>query len=711
MSGAEFLGGAAMFTAVGAAAAGASWRFLRRGAPGLDPFERAVAVALVGVVLVLAIHLVPLALGVLDRVTVLVTALLVAAAGLAVRPAADARPDPPRPPAATDGAPALALAGLTTFAVLVAAVADVRAWMAQVVQGLDTLTFHLPNAARWIQSGSMWQVDEFLPFQSHGSYPNHGELLFTWAMLPFDDDLLVRPLIVAILALWAFTIVAAARELGAPPAARALGACALVTIPIVADATVPRAMPDVLAYFGVTAGLLFLLRFARTERRSDLVLAGLGLGLAVGTKWYGAPGALVLLVVLAGCRRLAGAQWRAQVGDLAVLGGVVAATGGIWLVRNAVELGNPVFPKKVAPFGVTLFDGPRDLIAERAGFSIADYATDPDVLFGKLPGQIHAGVGWLALAALLLAAGCALVARRRRDRRAAALLAAAAALALVYALLPYSAFGARGDPALAYVSTRYLVPALIPLALAAAWAAGRTRAGIAIEVALAVAAVTALSPAFGPLRADPLATASVLVLAAGLALWAAARFVPARAHGAALVAVLAIATVGGLAYARRSGERVDRTGYAEFDPAFAAIEAAGPGVNVGLSGLWSDTGFPPIWPAFGPRIENEVRFVGVLRDGWMTPPRDAVEFARLIRARGDDLLIVGRGRSPRAHVREQDWARAAGLVPVTRSPRLLLYGSPALARRLVRQPPSPTGGSPSERRATAGAPASSDPGG
>src|SRR3954451_7833315 len=311
MSDAELLGGAAMFTAVGAAAATASWRFLRRWAPGLDPFERTVGVALVGVVLILAIHLVPLALGVLDRVSVLVTAFVVAAAGLAVRPARVQLRDPPRPPAAADGAPARVLAGFTAFAVLVAALADFRTWLPQVVQGLDSLTFHLPNAARWIQSGSLWQVDEFLPLQSHGSYPNNGEVLFTWAMLPFHDDVLVRPMILAILVMWAFTTVVAARELGAPPGAGLLAACALVSIPIVADATVPRAMADVVAYFGLTAGLLFLLRFARADRRSDLVLAGLGISLAACTKWYAVPGALTLIGILAGCRRLAEIRWRA----------------------------------------------------------------------------------------------------------------------------------------------------------------------------------------------------------------------------------------------------------------------------------------------------------------------------------------------------------------------------------------------------------------
>jgi hypothetical protein len=273
-----------------------------------------------------------------------------------------------------------------------------------------------------------------------------------------------------------------------------------------------------------------------------------------------------------------------------------------------------------------------------------------------------------------------------------ALLVSAVALALLYAVLPYSAFGARGDPALAQVSTRYLVPALIPLVLAAAWAAGRSRAGTAIDAALAAVSITALSPAFGPLKLGALATTSLLVLGAGLVVFAVVRFAPARAYRAALVATLAVVALGGLAYARRNAQRIDRTRYSAADPAFAAIEAAGRGVHVGLSGQWSVDGFPPVWPAFGDRLENKVRFVGTLRDGWLTPPRDAAEFARLLRAGDDRLVIVGRGQPPHSHVREQDWALSAGLVPVTRSRRLLLYASPALARRLTRQASPRTSG-------------------
>jgi len=42
---------------------------------------------------------------------------------------------------------------------------------------------------------------------------------------------------------------------------------------------------------------------------------------------------------------------------------LIAAAGGIWLVRNLIVSGSPLFPAKVAPFGITIFDAPRDSCA------------------------------------------------------------------------------------------------------------------------------------------------------------------------------------------------------------------------------------------------------------------------------------------------------------------------------------------------------------
>ena len=43
---------------------------------------------------------------------------------------------------------------------------------------IDSLTFHLPNIGRWIQSGSIWRIDQFVPLQANGNYPHNGDLVF-----------------------------------------------------------------------------------------------------------------------------------------------------------------------------------------------------------------------------------------------------------------------------------------------------------------------------------------------------------------------------------------------------------------------------------------------------------------------------------------------------------------------------------------------------
>ena len=75
---------------------------------------------------------------------------------------------------------------------------------------------------------------------------------------------------------------AAGRELGAPARAAALAAAGLLAVPIVARVGVEGAMSDAPMLAWLAAGVLFLLRHARTGARSDLGLAGVGLGLAFG---------------------------------------------------------------------------------------------------------------------------------------------------------------------------------------------------------------------------------------------------------------------------------------------------------------------------------------------------------------------------------------------------------------------------------------------
>src|SRR5207249_11683904 len=86
-------------------------------------------------------------------------------------------------------------------------------------------------------------------------------------------------------------------ELRADRARASRMACVVTSTPILLLAGVVSALPDVVMYGTFGAGLVFLVRSAHTRSVSDAVLAGLGLGIAFGTKWYAVPavGATVVL--------------------------------------------------------------------------------------------------------------------------------------------------------------------------------------------------------------------------------------------------------------------------------------------------------------------------------------------------------------------------------------------------------------------------------
>src|SRR4029077_20978113 len=164
-----------------------------------------------------------------------------------------------------------ALAGVAAAIALVAFTADLGRWAGDEIVGVDPLTFHLPNIGRWIQTHSLWQIDQFVPLLAHGNYPNNGDVVMLSTVLPWHNDFLIRAPICFFLLVAAVAVAAVARELrapaaasilaaarvAAPPAARArrppaapsiLAAAAVVSLPIVGLATIPRALPDSLLW-------------------------------------------------------------------------------------------------------------------------------------------------------------------------------------------------------------------------------------------------------------------------------------------------------------------------------------------------------------------------------------------------------------------------------------------------------------------------------
>ena len=386
----------------------------------------------------------------------------------------------------------LALAGGALIAVFVAAMMLDQAVLAP--GSIDVLNFHLPGVAQWIQDGSIWHVDNFLADVAPGNYPNNGDVILLAAVLPWRNDFLSHLAIYPFYALTGLGVYALAAELRAPRPAGVLAGCLLLALPAVAIPALVHSFPDAVLLFAFATGIVFLIRHHRSGRRSELVLAGLALGVALGTKWYGVSSVAVVFAVWAAASLLAGRALRTVAAQGAAIVALVTFAGGVWLLRNWIESGNPFFPVEVAPFGITIFDAPTDLVRELAGFTIADYVGDPgiwgDFILPQYRDALTAAGGLVIVGAL--AATAALAARWRAIAErglVAALAACAALLALAYSVTPYTAGGVENMPVLVGADSRYAIPALLVAAALAAWVAGTARRGTIVFGVLALPAL------------------------------------------------------------------------------------------------------------------------------------------------------------------------------------------------------------------------------
>jgi hypothetical protein len=603
-------------------------RVVERWLPWLDEAPRALALATVFTAAVIGVHLVPGAFGLLVPAAVVALALALGAAAWKWLPPEQAERERVERPPWWAWAPAV-LAGGCALALL-------RDVTGAPVTSIDAQNFQVPIVARWLQADSLWGLHQFIPDYSNATYPQNGNLLVTAVMLPFDSAFLARLVAAPYWAMAAAGMYAVSREIGAPRTAAPLAAAAFAAVPVMAGAGLDGVQTDAPMLACLAAGVLFLLRHHRNGRTPELVLAGVALGLAFGTKWYAVPGVAAIFAVWLVARRR---MWP----DAGVVVALIAAAGGFWMLRNLIEASNPLFPQPLGPF-----PAPPDPLREQGGFTLLHYATDFDVWRTYLQPAFSDTFG---TAGLLLAGGAALAAVLRPRGPALAILAGTVLLAVLYVVTPYSAFGPEGRPLLAAASTRYGLPALMGCAVLTAWL------GVRAVPLLLIAVVAGLTQAFElpALKVVMGVTAAVVIV-----------LLPRR------VLVPAALAAGLLVIAISAGRASDQ-GYGQFDPTLAWIEKNAPdGQRVGLAGIWTEGGVSPVLPAFGPRLGNEVEYVGEFREHMLRRHSAAPAFTRALGRL--DLLVAGPGP-------ELGWARAAGWSVVARSGRLTLLRRGNVAAR------------------------------
>lgn len=544
------------------------------------------------------------------------------------------------------------------------------------ISTVDSHWYHLPIAARFVQTGRLDQVQVLDPDSVTAYFPATSSTFHAVAYLLFGSDLLSTVLnlgwlVLALTAAWSI-----GRPYGVSPVAA--GAAALVLAgPGMVDTQPGGALTDVV---GVA---LFLAMVAvgtdpgaRRHPLAASLVVGLAGGLATGTKFtFLVPVVLaaVALVLAYPGRRPARFAW-------VLVGGTV--TGAYWYVRNLLLTGNPL------P-ALDLHVGPIEL---RAVEGVANAQPLSAVLFDAdvwseflLPGLRDAyGPVWWALAVVAVVGMVAGVVRRSAALAALGLVALGSTVAYVFN--PQYLFGGTFFA----TNLRYAAPGLVlALVLATVALAGnpRVRNWTAVAVGVLLLA-TQLDPTSWPVgfggpsffsavpRSHGLAAGAIL-LAAALAAAVAWRIGPPPAWWARRIPVLAVLAVLGLVVGLASvqGRYLDRQ-YRHLPPVPDAFEWAKglEDANIGLHG-----GFLAMkYPWIGPEWSNRVQYLAVATDdGGFRPPATCPEWLDVLdRERPTHVAILdvpGPGQGPRRWTADRADADLVETFPVGDSGALELY--------------------------------------
>jgi hypothetical protein len=329
----------------------------------------------------------------------------------------------------------------------------------------DSTWYHLPFAAWFAQTGSVTGLLQTDPLKlAVWYYPLNSELLHAIAMVLLGNDL-ASPLLnfgwmgVALLAAWCI-----GRPLGLA-VATLLGAVVVIDSDMML-VQAGNAPSDIVALACLLAAIAILFndQFSSGEaraalRRGQLALspgplgvAALAAGLAIGSKvtMLVPVGVMTIGLLIAGGREGAGRRAAIWLGGL-------AATGGLWYVRNLIQAGNPLPWLNAGPL-----PGPsQEDLYPRPAHSIAEYVADRHAWTHFFFPGFAETLGPLWFVVLFAAfAGIVLGLRRRHSPLIRIVALAGAATLIAHVFNPVSASGPQGGPVGFASNLRYASPGI-----------------------------------------------------------------------------------------------------------------------------------------------------------------------------------------------------------------------------------------------------------
>jgi hypothetical protein len=335
----------------------------------------------------------------------------------------------------------------------------------------DALTYHLARAAFWKQQQAVAYIPNAIETRLNSNPPN-AEIADLFTMLVSGSDRYVGLVQVGALLACMLGAIGIARRIGLSPRESAFGGLLLFTLPVVTTQAWTAQNDLTVASF-----LVIAVYFAVERTGAELVLAGIAMGLALGTKFTAVLSLpLVAAVVLASPRP----------GRLKALATVllISAFGGYWYVVNLRETG-------AADGGLA---GAQ--LASHSPGAVATTAYRFVLGMLELSGAPTAAWLWYVIAGVIVALLGALR-RREHDRLTPALLAAIVILAapVLVALAARSLWRLYGEGSIAGqptfsagATTSWFGPPGLLLAVAGVVAAVgqmRRRAAPALAVLLA----------------------------------------------------------------------------------------------------------------------------------------------------------------------------------------------------------------------------------
>jgi hypothetical protein len=524
------------------------------------------------------------------------------------------------------------------------------------IPGYDSVWYHLPFAARFVQTASV------IGIQNVGNpptsfYPANSELIHGVGMLLFQRDLL-SPVLnlgwlgLALLAGWCI-----GRPWGVGPATMA-GTALLVGVNVMAGTQPGSAEADIVGLALLLAAVALVVNAPRLSAAQ--VIAALAAGLAIGTRlnlWASVIplAAVVIFSMGPGARRGTAGRWVAG----------VCVGGGFWYVRNLVATGNP-FPW----FGVKL-DGLLRLRSTSAPVdcgrrAVVHYATDPAYVTAHLVPQLRDAFGgrwWLVLG--LAAAGIAagLVSASSARVRTVAVVAALSVVA--YLFTPATAGGAHAT-CFAY-NTRLAVPGLALAVIAVSLVLARRGVHPLVAI-LAYLLTSAASVRIALSGSVVLATVVLILPMAAVSLGAVRRLSgSARAVGLALLAIAAVAA----GWHEQGGYLRTRYQQSALSEPVEPISRALAHVHAALIAV---AGFQEVYPLYGSDLSDRVELPGTRVDGTRFAQAITCPSWSAVLRRGDYAYVV---------IAQQSTHEAAAAQWTRRYPgaRELLGSAPGTTRR------------------------------